>query len=68
MPVTDTAKLFNQNNWGKEFMLFCDMGYDVKPNDGLTSGGTDYTVQGVTSHPSLIGTDNGHLEINIFRP
>lgn len=66
-PITEVAKLFNQNNWGKEYNLWCDYGLDIKPNDSLSSDGVDYSVQGVSPYEDLVDGIESHTLLNLYR-
>lgn len=52
-PVTEIAKLFVQNNIGKEFDYIADESVDVLVGDDLYVGGTKYDVLGVTQFDDL---------------
>ena len=66
-PVTERIKLFKEANFGKEYKLWCDNTVNIKANDIILVGSTNYGVEAVTSFADLVGGFEDHLEVIVTK-
>ena len=65
-PVSNKAQLLDLSRFGKEYVLYCVSDVDIKANDQVTIGTTNYGVAGVSDYEDLADNDN-HLRVVIYK-
>ena len=66
-PVTEKAKLFVENNIGKEYDVVCDDSEDVRVGDDLYINGVKYNTLGVSNYLDRESDEDSHLEIRVAK-
>lgn len=66
-PVTDSTELFREENWGKEFRLFCNSDSGLLIGDRVTINGKEYSVEHISDYVDFHNGDLTHFEARIIR-
>jgi len=66
-PVTEVAKLFNENNIGNEFDLVADDSDNVAVGDSIIIGSNTYSTLGVANFEDLEDGSDSYLNIRVVR-
>lgn len=66
-PVTNRTDLFKESNFGKEFIMYCDDGDNIREGDVVTIDSTLYAVAGVPKYDDLLDDSDSHFEVRIYR-
>lgn len=65
-PVTDKAQLFVQDNWGREFTLWCSESTNIKEGNTVNIGGVTYSAQGFMNFQDPENGDS-HLQVRLYK-
>jgi len=61
--ITDKTKLYNRDDFGNEFNLWCGFGTPIKANDRVTVGSDIYSCVGVQDFEDLEDGGDSHKQI-----
>lgn len=64
-PINDLSQMYDHNNFGKEYDLYCSNSVNIRTGDIITVGSTRYNVQGRSVFEDLINLENSHQRVRI---